>query len=73
MTPETSLPQLLHKRLRAQADLFYALTAHPTLIGSGREDALAGYSITRVLSTTVTTDWCQVNTGCAATHAFADN
>lgn len=39
--PDTPLPQLLHQRLRAQAELFYALTSHPTLIGSGREDALA--------------------------------
>lgn len=35
------LPQLLRRRLKAQADLFAALTSHPTLIGTGREDALA--------------------------------
>jgi hypothetical protein len=31
----------LRRRLKAQADLFAALTSHPTLIGAGREDALA--------------------------------
>jgi hypothetical protein len=38
---DTGLSQLLRRRLRAQADLFAALTSHPTLIGTGREDALA--------------------------------
>jgi len=31
----------LRRRLKAQADLFAALTSYPTLIGTGREDALA--------------------------------
>lgn len=38
---ETGLTHLLHRRLKAQADMFAALTSHPTLIGTGREDALA--------------------------------
>lgn len=38
---DTGLSHLLRRRLRAQADLFAALTSHPTLIGAGREDALA--------------------------------
>lgn len=38
---DAGLSELLRKRLTAQADLFAALTSHPTLIGSGREDALA--------------------------------
>lgn len=41
MTQDSGLPQLLRRRLKAQADLFAALTSHPTLIGTGREDALA--------------------------------
>jgi hypothetical protein len=41
MTKNLDLPQLLRRRLKAQADLFAALTLHPTLIGAGREDALA--------------------------------
>jgi len=32
---------LLRQRLKAQADLFAALTSHPTLVGTGRENALA--------------------------------
>jgi hypothetical protein len=39
--PRPDYSQLLRRRLRAQADLFAALTSHPTLIGTGREDALA--------------------------------
>lgn len=38
---ETGLTHLLRRRLKAQADMFAALTSHPTLIGTGREDALA--------------------------------
>ena len=38
---DAGLPSLLRQRLKAQADLFAALTSHPTLIGSGREDALS--------------------------------
>jgi hypothetical protein len=38
---DTGLSHLLRRRLRAQADLFAALTSHPTLIGAGRENALA--------------------------------
>ena len=34
------LPQLLRQRLRAQADLLAAFTAHPALVGAGRENAL---------------------------------
>ncbi|TMQ22284.1 MAG: hypothetical protein E6J91_01500 [Deltaproteobacteria bacterium] len=37
----TELPRLLRQRLRAQADLFAALTAHPVLVGAGREHALS--------------------------------
>lgn len=40
-TKDAGLPELLRQRLKAQADLFAALTSHPTLIGSGREDALS--------------------------------
>ncbi|WP_437993633.1 DUF6602 domain-containing protein [Sorangium sp. So ce145] len=36
-----NLAELLRNRLRAQADLFAALTNHPTVVGSGREHALA--------------------------------
>lgn len=35
------LGELLRNRLRAQADLLTALTDHPTLVGTGREHALA--------------------------------
>jgi hypothetical protein len=38
---DDSLAVLLRKRMQAQADMFAAVTSHPTLIGSGREDALA--------------------------------
>src|SRR5262245_56419154 len=38
---DSDLSQLLRRRLKAQADLFAALTAHPTLIGAGREEALS--------------------------------
>ncbi|HEX2691643.1 MAG TPA: DUF6602 domain-containing protein [Kofleriaceae bacterium] len=38
---DDSLAGLLRKRMLAQADMFAAITSHPTLIGSGREDALA--------------------------------
>lgn len=38
---DSGLPQLLRRRLKAQADLFASLTQHPTLIGTGREAALA--------------------------------
>ena len=41
MAQDAGLPELLRRRLKAQADLFAALTSHPTLIGRGREDALA--------------------------------
>jgi hypothetical protein len=41
MANESELSQLLWRRMRAQADLFAALTAHPTLVGEGRQDALA--------------------------------
>lgn len=37
---DNSLSSLLRRRMQAQADLFAAVTSHPTLIGSGREDAL---------------------------------
>src|SRR5207237_3296123 len=38
---DQTLRGLLRKRMQAQADMFAAVTSHPTLIGSGREDALA--------------------------------
>jgi len=38
---DPGLAALLRQRLKAQAELFVALTSHPTLIGSGREDALS--------------------------------
>jgi hypothetical protein len=38
---DAGLPQLLRQRLKAQADLFAALTSHPILVGAGREGALA--------------------------------
>jgi hypothetical protein len=40
-TAPDSLAALLRDRMRAQADLFFALTSHPTLVGSGREGALS--------------------------------
>jgi hypothetical protein len=40
-TTQNNLAALLRDRMRAQADLFAALTSHPTLVGSGREGALA--------------------------------
>lgn len=41
MVQESGLAQLLRRRLQAQADLFASLTKHPTIIGTGREEALA--------------------------------
>jgi hypothetical protein len=41
MANEAELSQLLWRRMRAQADLFAALTAHPTLVGEGRQEAFA--------------------------------
>src|SRR5262245_3876702 len=41
MARDSDLSQVLRRRLKAQADLFAALTAHPTLIGTGREQALS--------------------------------
>jgi hypothetical protein len=38
---DDSLAALLRRRMQAQADMFAAVTSHPTLIGSGREEALA--------------------------------
>lgn len=41
MANDDSLAVLLRRRMQAQADMFAAVTSHPTLIGSGREEALA--------------------------------
>ena len=41
MANDGSLAVLLRRRMQAQAEMFAAVTSHPTLIGSGREEALA--------------------------------
>lgn len=47
VSADTSRPRtpahLLHARLKAEAELFRAYTAHTTLTGGGREHALRGY------------------------------